>query len=123
MPRIRDLAAEQAYDLSAVLPGPLQDVGEGKRYAHRLDATREHLRAIRDGKDYALWAEYQRRYGGDGAGLATNLVLPRIMVASPLDPLLPHTPTTVQSKLTRRFCGTVLEIIYWVDRIMFERAG
>ena len=94
MPRIRDLAAEQEYDLSAVPPGPLQDVGEGKRYAHRLIATREHLRAIRDGKDYALWAEYQRRYGGDGAGLATNIVVPRIMVARPSAPLLQHSLTT-----------------------------
>lgn len=64
------------YSIADVLPGPLKDVGEGKRYGDVREVLREIMVATNEGYNHLLWQQMQDRYC---AGNKTaNFVLPVI---------------------------------------------
>lgn len=71
---------EDGYNVAEHLPGPLQDVGPGRRYAHRKDIIREMAEANNLGYAHLKWRQYQERYCPGGDELA-NIVLPVVSFA------------------------------------------
>ena len=70
--QIKDTRADS--NLSAVLPSPLNDIGDGKRYPNIKTLLLELQRSANGGSNHTLWSAYQDRYA-NGRRIA-NIVMP-----------------------------------------------
>ena len=70
------LVAEDGYNLSKQLPGPMLDVGEGKKYENIQALLAEIMEHTNNGSNHMLWKSYQRKYCNN-SGIA-NFVQPVI---------------------------------------------
>ena len=70
------LVAEDGYNLSKELPGPMLDVGEGKKYKNIQALLAEIMEHTNNGSNHMLWKSYQRNYCNN-SGIA-NFVQPVI---------------------------------------------
>ncbi len=74
-----DLTAGLEYDVAQHLPGPLQDVGPGKRYPTKYDALAEHQFHAARGNLHVYYRTLQERYGHNGK--SSNFVVPVVRFA------------------------------------------
>lgn len=70
--QINDTRTES--NLSSMLPGPQDDIGEGKRYPDIKSLLLELQRAANGGSNHTLWSTYQDRYA-NGRRIS-NIVMP-----------------------------------------------
>jgi hypothetical protein len=70
----RDLYPDPSENYAAKIPGPLHDIGEGKRFKDKMAIVWELANGAHHGRNHILWEEYAQHYGQDGMG--SNIVVP-----------------------------------------------
>jgi cytochrome P450 len=70
------LVSEDGYNLSEHLPGPLSDIGEGKKYKDVKAILAQIMRHTNGGTNHTLWMDFQKNYCNESR--TANFVQPVI---------------------------------------------